>query len=94
MITIATLAHSGDVRAALLYAVVMVADLPPRMRATWRAEAPYATGQPLGEAVVHFCLRILCLDQVVCFAQREGNTAPPRSTGSPSTSWPGRPIAC
>jgi hypothetical protein len=31
--------------------------------------------QPLGEGVVHFCLRILTLEGLVCFAPRAGNKA-------------------
>lgn len=54
-----------------------VADrLPPEQRALWEEQGPYAAGQPLGEGVVHFCLRILTLQRVVCFAPREGNLAP------------------
>ncbi len=45
-------------------------------RRTWEAEGPYSPGQPLGEAVVHFCLRVLALQGVVCFARRSGTTAP------------------
>lgn len=50
--------------------------LAPSQRAVWEQEGPYAAGQPLGEGVVHFCIRILTLQQVVCFAPREGNKAP------------------
>ncbi|PSL00311.1 winged helix DNA-binding protein [Murinocardiopsis flavida] len=50
--------------------------LPPSRRAIWDEEGPYAAGQPLGEGVVHFCLRILTLQGVVCFAARSGNKAP------------------
>ncbi|MFC8797746.1 winged helix DNA-binding domain-containing protein [Promicromonospora sp. NPDC057138] len=50
--------------------------LPKRQRGPWEAEGPYAPGQPLGEGVVHFCLRILTLQGVVCFAPRAGNKAP------------------
>lgn len=50
--------------------------LPPQQRDIWEHEGPYAAGQPLGEAVVHFCVRILTLQRVVCFAPRDGNTAP------------------
>jgi hypothetical protein len=50
--------------------------LPKNQRDTWKKEGPYAAGQPLGEAVVHFCLRILTLQGVVCFAPRAGNKAP------------------
>lgn len=54
----------------------IAATLAPRQRERWRAEGPYAEGQPLGEAVVHFCVRILTLEQVVCFAPREGTSYP------------------
>ncbi len=50
--------------------------LTPDQRLLWEAEGPYAPGQPLGEAVVHFCIRILTLQGRVCFAPREGNQAP------------------
>lgn len=50
--------------------------LPEHDRAVWDAEGPYAKGQPLGEGVVHFCIRILTLQQVLCFAPRRGRTAP------------------
>jgi hypothetical protein len=51
-------------------------DLPKGQRDVWEEEGPYAAGQPIGEAVVHFCIRILTLQQVVCFAPRVGNKAP------------------
>jgi hypothetical protein len=54
----------------------IAAGLPKGRRDAWAAEGPYAPGQPLGEAVVHFCLRILMLQGVVCFAPRAGNKAP------------------
>lgn len=47
-------------------------ELPKKKRADWEREGPYAKGQPLGEGVVHFCLRILTLQQVICFAPRDG----------------------
>jgi hypothetical protein len=50
--------------------------LPKRQRDLWEAAGPYAPDQPLGEGVVHFCIRILTLQRVVCFAPRAGNTAP------------------
>lgn len=50
--------------------------LDPSRRSTWQADGPYAPGQPLGEAVVHFCLRVLALQGVVCFGPRAGNQAP------------------
>lgn len=50
--------------------------LSRRQRGIWEREGPYAAGQPLGEAVAHFCLRILALRGVVCFAPREGGKAP------------------
>lgn len=51
-------------------------ELPERQRDLWREEGPDAAGQPLGEGVVHFCVRILTLQGVVCFAPRAGNKAP------------------
>lgn len=62
--------------------------LPKEQRAAWRQEGPYAKGQPLGEGVVHFCLRILALQGVVCFAPRAGNKAPFVLV----TEWVGGPI--
>jgi Winged helix DNA-binding domain len=50
--------------------------LPKRQRTIWEEEGPYARGQPLGEGVVHFCIRILSLQRVVCFAPRAGNKSP------------------
>jgi hypothetical protein len=50
--------------------------LPKRQRDFWEDEGPYVPGQSLGEGVVHFCIRILTLQGVVCFAPRTGNTAP------------------
>ncbi|MFW0787249.1 winged helix DNA-binding domain-containing protein [Gordonia sp. CPCC 206044] len=54
-----------------------VADrLSPSARDVWEQEGPHAPGQPIGEAVVHFCVRILTLQQVLCFAPRIENKAP------------------
>ncbi|RDI63883.1 winged helix DNA-binding protein [Nocardia pseudobrasiliensis] len=54
--------------------------IAPRLTAVqrkdWKAAGPYGRGLALGEAVVHFCLRILTLEGLVCFAPREGNKAP------------------
>ncbi|MBX3069907.1 MAG: AlkZ family DNA glycosylase [Thermomicrobiales bacterium] len=50
--------------------------LSKKRRDTWDEEGPHAAGQPLGEAVVHFCIRILTLQGVVCLAPRAGNKAP------------------
>ena len=50
--------------------------LSREQRDIWEQEGPHAAGQPLGEAVVHFCIRILTLQKVVCFAPRDGNKAP------------------
>ncbi|WP_246011326.1 winged helix DNA-binding domain-containing protein [Nocardia mexicana] len=50
--------------------------LPAAQRETWRALGPYAAKQPLGEGVAHFCLRILTLRGIVCFAPRSANKAP------------------
>lgn len=52
------------------------ATLSPDQRVAWLAPGPYAPGQPLGEAVVHFCVRLLTLQGLVCLAAREGNRAP------------------
>ncbi|GAA4741402.1 winged helix DNA-binding domain-containing protein [Gordonia alkaliphila] len=57
-------------------AAAIAPQLSTERRRHWLAEGPHAPGQPLGEAVVHFCLRILTLERLVCFAPREGNTAP------------------
>ncbi|OZM70198.1 hypothetical protein CFN78_26720 [Amycolatopsis antarctica] len=62
--------------------------LPERQRAVWAEEGPHSPGQPLGEAVVHFCVRILTLRRVVCLAPREGNKAPFVLAGE----WLGEPI--
>lgn len=53
----------------------IAAQLPERQRQIWETDGPYAPNQPLGEAVVHFCIRILTLQRIVCFAQRVGNQA-------------------
>ena len=54
----------------------VAAKLPKRQRNIWEEEGPYARGQRLGEGVVHFCLRILSLQRVVCFAPRAGSKSP------------------
>lgn len=69
-------------------AAAVTDKLSTRQRAIWIHEGPYAAGQPLGEAVVHFCLRILTLQGVVCFAPRVGNKAPFVLVDE----WLGRPI--
>lgn len=54
-----------------------IADhLSAAQRGRWERPGPWSPGQPLGEGVVHFCLRVLTLRRVVCFAPREGNRAP------------------
>lgn len=50
--------------------------LPKRQRDVWEEDGPYAPDQPLGEGVVHFCIRILTLQRVLCLAPRAGNKAP------------------
>jgi hypothetical protein len=50
--------------------------LPKKQRGIWEGKGPYAPDQPLGEGIVHFCIRILALRRVVCFAPRAGNRAP------------------
>jgi hypothetical protein len=78
-------AQIGDVLAGRRLAIgelgvelaTRIADtLSTKQRTIWEEEGPHAAGQPLGEAVVHFCIRILTLQGVVCFAPREGNKAP------------------
>lgn len=64
----------GELGASLASRVARA--LTPSQRETWKAEGPYAAGQSLGEGVVHFCVRVLTLLGVVCFAPREGNKAP------------------
>ncbi|UVI36050.1 winged helix DNA-binding domain-containing protein [Brevibacterium spongiae] len=51
-------------------------SLTTPQRKVWESDGPYAKGQSLGAGVVHFCIRLLTLRQVLCFAPREGNTAP------------------
>jgi len=63
-------------------------ELTDRQRAVWNEEGPYAEGQPIGEAVVHFCVRLLALQRTVCFAPRTGNKAPFVLTEE----WLGRPV--
>jgi hypothetical protein len=50
--------------------------LSKKQRGIWEGKGPYAPDQPLGEGVVHFCIRVLTLQRVVCFAPRAGNKAP------------------
>lgn len=55
---------------------------------TWLAEGPYAAGQPLGEDVVHFVLRLLALEGLICIV--------PSYSGSPFAlveEWLGGPFA-
>lgn len=49
--------------------------LATAQRAQWNEEGPHAPGQSVGEAVVHFLMRILCLRGVVWIAPREENRA-------------------
>lgn len=50
--------------------------LSSAQRKDWQAAGPYGAKQPLGEAVVHFCVRILTLRGIVCIAPRSENKAP------------------
>ncbi|MFC5803090.1 winged helix DNA-binding domain-containing protein [Streptomyces formicae] len=50
--------------------------LSPSRLKTWQAKGPYGANQPLGEAVVHFCVRMLTLRGIVCIAPRSENKAP------------------
>ncbi|MGO1948370.1 MAG: winged helix DNA-binding domain-containing protein, partial [Mycobacteriaceae bacterium] len=47
-------------------------QLPPETRDIWDAEGPHAKGQPVGDAVVHFVLRLLTLESVLCLAPPAG----------------------
>lgn len=51
-------------------------SLGTEARRVWRSEGPHAAGQPVGEAVVHFLLRLCCLRGELAFAPREGDKAP------------------
>ncbi|MFI5624128.1 winged helix DNA-binding domain-containing protein [Nocardioides sp. NPDC051685] len=57
-------------------------------REVWIEEGAYAEGQPIGEAVVHFCVRVLALRRIVCFAARAENKAPFVLTEE----WLGHPV--
>lgn len=50
--------------------------LSKKQRELWAGKGPWGANQPLGEGVVHFCVRILTLRRLVCFAPRDGNKAP------------------
>ncbi|MGW5452766.1 winged helix DNA-binding domain-containing protein [Nocardia sp. NPDC003979] len=50
--------------------------LTTAQRRAWAAPGPYGSNQPLGQAVAHFCLRILTLRGIVCMAPRREGTAP------------------
>jgi hypothetical protein len=50
--------------------------LPRKQRELWERNGPWSAGQPHGEGVVHFCVRILTLRRLVCLAPRDGNKAP------------------
>lgn len=54
----------------------VASSLRPDQREVWDSEGPHAKGQPIGEAVVHFCVRLLALRGLVCFAPRSGSKAP------------------
>jgi winged helix DNA-binding protein len=74
-------AHIRDVLAGHMMAVdelgVRLAErIAAGLPQAWAEIGPYAPGQPLGEAVVHFCLRILTLEGIICFAPRDENKAP------------------
>ena len=62
--------------------------LTTAQRSIWDSEGPYAPNQPLGEGVVHFCVRILTLQGIICLAPRAGNQAPFVLVEE----WLGRPI--
>lgn len=67
--------------------------LPKKHHNIWEEIGPQAPGQPLGEAVVHFCVRILTLRRIVCFASRAGNKAPDhRHAGTSPCGWGSTPV--
>lgn len=47
--------------------------LPDTARDVWNSEGPHAAGQPVGEAVAHFVLRILTLEGVLCIVPGKGS---------------------
>ncbi|GAA1325142.1 hypothetical protein GCM10009659_24770 [Leucobacter albus] len=56
-------------------APLIAARLTDTQRAHWNSEGPHAPGQSIGEAVVHFCMRIVTLRGVACIAPREERRA-------------------
>lgn len=66
----------------------IAARLTTSQRSIWQEEGPHAPGQPIGEAVAHFCLRVLTLQRIVCFAPRAGDKAP----FVLCTEWLGEPV--
>ncbi|MGH3392592.1 MAG: winged helix DNA-binding domain-containing protein [Actinomadura sp.] len=66
----------------------IAARLSSAQRKTWQVEGPYGANVPLGEGVVHFCIRMLTLRGIVCFAPRSENKAPFVLLGE----WLGRPL--
>lgn len=62
--------------------------LSSAQRKTWLMKGPYGANAPLGEGVVHFCIRMLTLRGIVCFAPRSENKAPFVLLGE----WLGRPL--
>lgn len=53
----------------------VAARLPDATREVWDSEGPHAKGQPVGEAVVHFVLRLLTLEGLVCLAPSTGTAS-------------------
>lgn len=58
----------------------LAAEVAPVLTAgqqdVWWQPGPWSPGQPVGEGVVHFCLRVLTLRGTVCFAPRDGRRSP------------------
>jgi len=50
-------------------------SLSPDQRAIWQSPSGFAPGQSLGEALVHFALRLLSLEGELCFGRRIGAEA-------------------
>ncbi len=53
----------------------VAAGLTSGQWAAWRSPGPYAPGQSLGEALIHFALYPLALQGLYCFAPRQGDEA-------------------
>ncbi|MHB1293776.1 MAG: winged helix DNA-binding domain-containing protein [Anaerolineae bacterium] len=69
-------------------AAYIARDLPAAQLEAWGSPSGYAPGQPLGEALVHFALRLVALQGTLCFADRIGREAGLARTDQ----WLGAPL--